>query len=104
MYRRAYVLLISIAATMGLLAIIAAISLDKRLADPDGFLGPAWVRLPMLLAGAFVMDMLPRVVTSLRPPRRNLKELIRERHRRALDARADHARRPRASSASTSPT
>ena len=79
MYRRAYVLLIAIAATMGLLAIIAAISLDKRLADPDGFLGPAWVRLPMLLAGAFVMDMLPRVVTSLRPPRRNLKEVVRER-------------------------
>ncbi len=79
MYRRAYVLLIGVAATMGFLAIVAAISLDKRLADPDGFLGPAWVRLPMLLAGAFVMDMLPRVVTSLRPPRRKLKELILER-------------------------
>ena len=79
MYRRAYALLIGVAVTMGLLSIIAAITLDKRLADPEGFLGPAWVRLPMLLLGAFVMDMLPRVVMTLRPPRRNLKAVVKER-------------------------
>ncbi len=79
MYRRAYVLLIGVAASMGLLAIVAAIVVDRRLADPDGFLGPAWVRLPMLLLGAFVMDMLPRVVLALRPPRSNLKQVVRER-------------------------
>ena len=48
----------------------------------------------MLLAGAFVMDMLPRVVTSLRPPRRNCKSWSSS-GRRALDPRADHAGRPR---------
>lgn len=62
MYRRPATLLISIAVVMGGLAVITAISLDKRLADPEGFLGPAWLRLPLLLLGAFLLDMLPRIV------------------------------------------
>ena len=48
MFRRAYALLVGTAVVMGLLAIIAALVLDKRLADPDGFLGPSWLRLPLL--------------------------------------------------------
>jgi hypothetical protein len=79
MYRRAYALLIGIAATMGLLAIIASITLDKKLADPEGFLGPAWVRLPMLLLGAFLMDMLPRVVPAMRSGPGRIREVVRER-------------------------
>ena len=47
---------------MGLLAIIAALVLDKRLADPDGFLGPSWLRLPLLLPGALLADLLPRTL------------------------------------------
>ncbi len=62
MYRRAYVLLVGTAFVMGALAVIAAIVLDKRLADPEGFLGPSWLRLPMLLLGAFLLDMLPRTL------------------------------------------
>jgi len=79
MYRRAYVLLIGVASSMGLMAIVAAVTLDKSLADPDGFLGPAWVRLPMLLAGAFAMDMLPRVVASARAGPGHLRQVVRER-------------------------
>jgi hypothetical protein len=79
MYRRAYALLIGIALTMGLLAIIASISLEKRLADPDGFLGPAWVRLPMLLLGAFLMDMLPRVIPAMRTGPGRIRAVVRER-------------------------
>jgi hypothetical protein len=30
--------------------------------DPEGFLGPAWVRLPLLLLGAFVADIVPRTL------------------------------------------
>ncbi len=62
MYRRPATLLIAIAVVMGGLAVITAISLDKRLADPEGFLGPAWLRLPLLLLGAFLLDMLPRII------------------------------------------
>ena len=47
---------------MGLLAITTAIILDKRLADPDGFLGPSWLRLPLLLSAAFLADLLPRTL------------------------------------------
>ena len=35
MYRRAYALLIGVATTMGVLAIVTSIALDKKLADPQ---------------------------------------------------------------------
>ena len=68
MYRRAYVLLIGIASLMGGLALLTAISLDKKMVDPEGFLGPSWLRLPLLVLGA-LMGMDVRVVApaSLRP-------------------------------------
>jgi hypothetical protein len=68
-YRRAYALLVGIAALMGALAILAAVLLDKRLVDPDGFLGPSWARLPILVGGAFLADLLPRTlwVSRLKP-------------------------------------
>ena len=62
MYRRAYVLLIGIASLMGGLALLTAISLDKKMVDPEGFLGPSWLRLPLLVLGALALDMLPRII------------------------------------------
>ncbi|HYF72068.1 MAG TPA: inositol phosphorylceramide synthase, partial [Nocardioides sp.] len=63
MYRRAYALLVGNAVVMGVLAIIVAIVYDKRLIDPEGsFLGPSWLRLPLLLLGALLLDMLPRTL------------------------------------------
>jgi hypothetical protein len=47
---------------MGLMAIIAAVSLDKKLVDPEGFLGPSWLRLPLLVGAAFALDLIPRTV------------------------------------------
>jgi hypothetical protein len=61
-YRRAYALLVGIAVVMGALAIITAVALDKKLADPDGFLGPSWARLPLLVGGAFLADLMPRTL------------------------------------------
>jgi hypothetical protein len=60
--RRAYSTMVTIAVFMGVLAIITGRAVDHPLRDPDGFLGPAWVRLPMLLLGAFVADILPRTL------------------------------------------
>ena len=45
---------------MGVLAIVASKALDEPLKDPDGSLGPSWVRLPLMLLGAFVVDVVPR--------------------------------------------
>jgi len=58
--RRAYWLLVGVALLMGVTAIIAGVALGEGLKDPDGSLGPSWVRLPLLVAGAFVLDVLPR--------------------------------------------
>ena len=60
MTRRAYTLLVGVAITMGVVAVTVAIVLDTGLRDPDGSLGPSWVRMPALVAGAFVVDLLPR--------------------------------------------
>ena len=104
-YRRAYVLLIGTQPLMGVLAVLAAVALDKRLADPEGFLGPSWLRLPMLLFGAFLLDMLPRAVAlSDAAPRRNGRSSSASAWRDALDPRADHPGGDGRWSASTSST
>ena len=79
MYRRAYVLLVGTASVMGALAVITAIVLDKRLADPEGFLGPSWLRLPLLLLGAFLLDILPRTLWQSRLDPRRMRAIVRER-------------------------
>lgn len=81
MYRRAQILLVGIALTMSLLAVLAAVHLGRGLADPDGFLGPAWVRLPMLIAGAFAADLLPRTLWASRFRPRLMPEMMRARIR-----------------------
>jgi hypothetical protein len=54
--------MVTIAAVMGLLAIITGQALGYPLRDPEGFLGPAWVRLPLLCLGAFIADVVPRTL------------------------------------------
>jgi hypothetical protein len=45
---------------MGTVAVVASISLGEGLKDPDGSLGPTWLRLPAMVLGAFVIDVVPR--------------------------------------------
>jgi hypothetical protein len=78
-HRRAYVLLIGIAALMGSLAVITALSLDKRLIDPDGFLGPSWLRLPLIVLGALGLDMLPRVLWQSKLNPKSWQTIVRQR-------------------------
>ncbi|MCW2818401.1 MAG: inositol phosphorylceramide synthase [Marmoricola sp.] len=74
--------MVTIALTMGLLAFVTGHALGYPLRDPDGFLGPAWVRLPMLCVVAFIADIVPRTLWRSRfRPARFLPEgrlLIRE--------------------------
>jgi hypothetical protein len=60
---------------MGVLAIVVSRILGYPLRDPDGFLGPAWIRMPMLVLLAFAVDVVPRTLVRARAnPRRFLTE------------------------------
>jgi hypothetical protein len=80
-YRRAYVLLVGCAAVMGLLAVITAVLIDRRLADPEGFLGPSWLRLPLLLSGALLGDLVPRTLWVSRGNPKRWRSVARDRLR-----------------------
>ena len=64
---------------MGGLAVLVSISLDKRLVDPEGFLGPSWLRLPLLLLGALLLDMLPRALWQSKLHPAKMWPIVRER-------------------------
>jgi hypothetical protein len=82
-YRRAWTLLVVNAVAMLVWAAITAWSLGRPLIDPDGsFLGPAWVRLPILCIGALFLDLVPRAVWLSRGRVRQIPGLIRERWER----------------------
>jgi hypothetical protein len=59
-------MLVAVAIIMGALAIVCSLALGYPLRDPDGFLGPAWIRLPLLVVGAFVADIVPRTLFRAR--------------------------------------
>lgn len=45
-----------------LTAVVASVLLGMPLKDPEGFLGPAYVRLPLIVVAFFAADILPRAV------------------------------------------
>ena len=96
--------MVGTAVLMGGLAVLASIILDKQLADPEGsFLGPSYIRLPLLLLGALLLDMLPRTLWYSRLNPKAMPEIVRDRWR----AHWNRERSPwsrSASSASTSST
>jgi hypothetical protein len=80
-YRRAYALLVGTAVFMGVSGIVVAHSLGRTMVDPDGFLGPSWLRLPMLLGAAFILDLLRTLVVrrhQLLQPKVLIRARIRE--------------------------
>lgn len=60
MGRWPYTFGVLVAGAAGLAAISASILLDMELKDPEGFLGPAYVRLPILVGTGFALDIFPR--------------------------------------------
>ena len=59
-YRRAHVVLIGTTALMGITALVLSLVLDRKIVDPEGFLGPGVVRLPLLVLAALLADMIPQ--------------------------------------------
>ncbi len=62
MTRRPYLLLVGVAVVMGVIAVATSLILGEALNDPDGSLGPSWFRLPAMLFGAFIVDVVPRAL------------------------------------------
>ncbi|WP_242497234.1 phosphatase PAP2 family protein [Nocardioides oleivorans] len=85
MYRPAYALLVGVAGIMGALAVTAAITLNRPLVDPEGFLGPSWLRLPLLVLGAFLLDLLPRTLWFSRMKPALMPDIVKERIRTHWD-------------------
>jgi hypothetical protein len=78
-YRRAHILMVSIAVTMGVLAVVVGIIFGKSIVDPDGFLGPSYLRLPILVTLAFGVDLVPRTLWLSRLNPKRMPDLWRER-------------------------
>ncbi len=82
MYRRAHILLVGNAVIFGLIALVVALWLDRPLIDPEGsFLGPSWLRLPLLLLGALLLDLLPRTLYYSKMKPAAMPAIVRDRLR-----------------------
>jgi len=67
---------------MGVLALVVSRHYDRPLLDPEGsFLGPSWLRLPLLLIGAGLLDLLPRTLWFSRLMPQAMPAIVRERIR-----------------------
>ena len=81
-WRRLYGAGIVVALLFGALTLVTAAVADLPLRDPDGFLGPSYVRLPLIALGMMVLDVLPRLLIRLRSrpqPLLVLREVLAER-------------------------
>ncbi len=73
---RPYAFAALLAAASGVVAITVATVLDLPLRDPDGVAGPAWVRLPAVVALFVLADIVPRL---FRRRSLDLRAVLRER-------------------------
>lgn len=81
MYRRAQIFLVSSALIFGLIAVVTAQIVDKRMLDPEGFLGPSWLRLPLLVGAALLVDLVPRTLWKSKFKWKDMGAIFKERVR-----------------------
>ena len=77
-----YGMAVAVALATGAVAVVCAVVLGLPLRDPDGFLGPTYVRLPLIAALLLVLDVVPRAVRragSVRGIGRETVRVARER-------------------------
>ncbi len=70
-----------IAVGMGVLAVLGAVIFNAKLVDPDGFIGPSYLRLPTVVALGFGIDLIPRTLWVSRLNPRRMPTVFRERVR-----------------------
>src|SRR5262245_18279020 len=62
MRRWPYTFLVIISALIGISAVVLSQQLGVPLRDPEGFLGPAYVRLPVLAFLFFALGIIPQAI------------------------------------------
>ena len=73
---------VAVALITGAVAVVCAVALGQPVRDPDGFLGPTYVRLPLIAAALLALDVLPRAALRARisrAPGREVVAVVRER-------------------------
>jgi hypothetical protein len=73
---------VAVALGTGAVAVLCALILGLPLRDPDGFLGPTYVRLPVIAALMLAADVVPRAVLRTRSLRDAGREMVRIAHER----------------------
>ena len=63
---RPHVPVVLLAAGSAVLTVAMAMALDLPLRDPDGIAGPAYIRLPLIIAIMFGLDVIPRSIARSR--------------------------------------
>jgi hypothetical protein len=72
-----YKMAVTVAVTTAAVAVVCALSLGLPLRDPDGFLGPTYVRLPVIAALMLAFDVVPRALARTRSLRGASTEIVR---------------------------
>lgn len=62
---------LALSLAVGILAVVMSVQLDVPLRDPEGFLGPAYIRLPLMGLGFFAAGVVPIAIK-----RRGVRQLI----------------------------
>jgi membrane-associated phospholipid phosphatase len=71
-----YLLAVVVALVSGAVAVGCALYLGLPLRDPDGFLGPTYVRLPVIVALMLAVDVLPRALRRARSVRTAAEQIL----------------------------
>jgi len=65
-WRRLFGVPLLVAAAFTALMLVVAVVADLPVRDPEGFLGPSYVRLPLMVLLMIAADVLPRVIARRR--------------------------------------
>src|SRR3954469_22378113 len=71
-----YKMAVVVALASGAVAVASAVYLGLPLRDPDGFLGPTYIRLPVLVALLLAADVVPRALIRVRSVRAVPRQIL----------------------------
>lgn len=86
-WRRLLGVTLTVALAFGVLMLLTAWAQDLPLRDPDGLLGPSYIRLPLIAVGMMLADLVPRAGLRVWRTRRPVGVVVREVARERLSPR-----------------